>query len=209
MSAPPINRPMWAVARVLLPVAFRVLFRLRREGAENIPASGAVLFVANHASNLDPPLIGAGVLPRKLHFMAKKELFSNRVAAAVIGGLGAFPVDRGGADRAAFRTAREVLAEGGCLLMFPEGTRSADGTLGAAWPGAGSLGLEDGVTVIPVAITGSRSRRGPVTVRLGTPLDLGDVAGGARSARSQAAADRMMEAISAMLADMTAREGAR
>lgn len=200
-----INPVLWNVVRVVLPPLFRVAVRWRREGTENIPRSGAVLFVANHISNSDPPLLGTAVLPRRTYFMAKRELFRNRAAAWVLGAAGAFPVDRGGADRAAFRTAREVLASGECLLMFPEGTRSTDGRPGPAWPGAGALGLEPGVTVVPLAIWGSQHRRGPVRVRIGAPIAFEGLPDSPRSARSQAAADRMMESITALLQAMGAR----
>ena len=65
--------------------------------------------------------------------------------------MGAFPVERGGADRRALRLARDILARGDVLLMFPEGTRYLDGRLRPGMPGAGSLGLEPGVTVVPAA----------------------------------------------------------
>lgn len=201
-----INPVLWNIVRVVLPPLFRVTVRWRREGVENIPSSGAVLFVANHVSNADPPLLGAAALPRRVYFMAKRELFRNRVAAYLLGAVGAFPVDRGGADRTAFRTAREVLASGECLLMFPEGTRSADGRPGPAWPGAGALGLEPGVTVVPVAIWGSQRRWGPVRVRVGAPIGFDGIPDAPRAARSQAAADRMMEAVSRLLHEMGAWE---
>lgn len=185
----------WWVARILLPPFFTAISRLRRRGVGNIPRSGAVLFVSNHVSNLDPPLVATAARCRRMHFMAKKELFRNRFAAYVISGLGAFPVDRGGADRAAMRTAREVLEEGGALLMFPEGTRSRDGRLARAWPGAGSLALLPGVTVVPTAIWGSQHRWGPATVVFGPPVDLSDIEAGPRSARAQAAVDRIMEEV--------------
>lgn len=185
-------------ARLLLQPLFRFGFRLRREGRHHIPEHGAVLLVSNHISNLDPPLVGVAQLPGRLYFMAKKELFRGPLGW-YIARCGAFPVDRGGADREAFRTAKEVLAAGERLLMFPEGTRSRDGQLRPAWPGAGSLALADGVTVIPVAIWGSPTWwRTGVTVRFGPPITFDDLTG-SRGARSQAAANRMMEHIGALL----------
>lgn len=195
-EASTINPVHWWIARIVLPPLFGVVFRLRREGVENIPAAGGVLFVSNHVSNLDPPLVATGARPRRMHYMAKKELFRNRVVARVIRGLGAFPVDRGGADRAAMRTARDLLQAGEALLMFPEGTRSRDGELGPAWPGAGSLALVEDVTVVPVAIWGSQRRLGPVRVVFGPPVDLSDLDTGPRSGRAQQAVDRIMAEIS-------------
>lgn len=185
----------WAVCRPL----FRVLFRFSRGGGEHVPRTGPVLFVSNHISGSDPPLLGAGALPRRLHFMAKKELFANPVAGRLIRSGGAFPVDRGGADRNAIRMAKDVLSRGDALLMFPEGTRSEDGRLGPAWPGAGSLALDPGVTVVPMAIWGSQRRFGPVRVEIGAPIDLSDLTEGSRAERARTAAERMMDAIAELL----------
>ena len=155
-----INPITYGAAWLLLRPVFLLAWRLRRGGAHHIPRTGPVLFVSNHISGLDPPLLGAGALPRRLYFMAKKELFANAVMARVITSAGAFPVDRGGADRTAIRTAKDILARGDALLMFPEGTRSRDGRLGQPWPGAGALALDPGVQVVPMAIWGSQRRFG-------------------------------------------------
>ncbi len=199
----PINPFLVGISAAILRPVCRFAFGLRVDGREHLPTAGPVLLAANHISTLDPPVIGVAQLPGRIHFMAKKELFRGP-AGWFFSRCGAFPVERGGADREAFRTARDVLAAGGRLLMFPEGTRSTDGALGPAWPGAGSLALMDGVTVIPVAIRGTnRWRDRGVRVRFGAPLVLGDL-DGARSVRSQAAADRIMQAIGALLRDLDA-----
>jgi len=194
-----INPVLYGIAYLVCRPLFRLAFRFSRGGREHIPATGPVLFVSNHISGSDPPLLGAGALPRRLYFMAKKELFSNPVGGWLISRVGAFPVDRGGADRTAIRTARDVLARGDALLMFPEGTRSLDGRLGPAWPGAGSLALDPGITVIPMAIWGSQRRFGPVRVEVGAPLDLTDLTEGSKAERARAVAERMMSAIAELL----------
>lgn len=190
---------LWWLARGILAPLFRLAFRLRVGGVENIPTEGPTLFVANHISMWDPPMIGyALVSRRRVYFMAKSELFRVPVLGWVIRRTGAFPVERGGADRSAIRTAREVLDRGDALLMFPEGTRNTDGHIQPAWPGAGALGLAEHVRVVPVAIAGSNRRFGPVRVSVGTPLDLSELPAGPRGERSQMAADRMMAAIGAL-----------
>ncbi len=202
----------WWIARVLLAPILRVILRLRWHGEGNIPAAGPTLFVANHISMWDPPMIGYALSGRRrIYFMAKRELFANSLVAKLLGRTGAFPVDRGGADRAAIRTARDILGQGGALLMFPEGTRFKDGQLGPAWPGAGALGLVEGTQVIPIAISGSNRRFGPARIIIGGPLDLSDLTTGPRGERSQMAADRMMAAIGALLSDAapSSREEAR
>lgn len=188
----------WAAYLICRPL-FKVLFRLSRGGGHHVPRTGPVLFVSNHISGADPPLLGAGALPRRLHFMAKKELFAHPLGGRLIRSGGAFPVDRGGADRNAIRMAKDVLTRGDALLMFPEGTRSEDGRLGPAWPGAGSLALDPGVQVVPMAIWGSQRRFGPVRIEIGAPLDLSDLTEGSRAERARRAADRMMDAIAELL----------
>lgn len=194
-----INPVLYGISYVVCRPLFRLAFRMSRGGAEHIPRTGPVLFVSNHISGADPPLLGGGALPRRLHFMAKKELFANPLARWFISRTGAFPVDRGGADRNAIRMAKDVLTRGDALLMFPEGTRSEDGRLGPAWPGAGSLALDPEVKVVPMAIWGSQRRWGPVRIEIGAPLDLSDLTDGPRSERARIAAERMMAAIAELL----------
>ena len=90
-----IHPILYAISSLVLRPLFRTVYRLRRGGGHNVPATGPVLFVSNHVSGMDPPLLGAGALPRRLHFMAKKELFAHPVASWIISRVGAFPVDRG------------------------------------------------------------------------------------------------------------------
>jgi 1-acyl-sn-glycerol-3-phosphate acyltransferase len=200
LEEPPVIGPgWWAAGHVVLVPPIRVGLRLRVQGRENIPSTGAVLIVCNHISQVDPPVLGVAALPRKSHYMAKAELFRIPLLRRVVYRLGAFPVERGGADRRALRVARDVLRRGDVLLMFPEGRRFTDGRLRPGLPGAGSLGLEPGVTVVPAAIWGSHRLMRAVRVVFGPPIDLSDIAHGPRSARSRAAADRMMAASAGLI----------
>lgn len=127
---------------------------LECEGWDGLP-EGPCLIAANHQSFLDPPLIGAS-LPFEIAFVARKSLFHNPVFGGVIRACRAIPLDRDEADLAAVRRALATLAEGRKLLIFPEGTRSADGILLPAKAGAGLLALRSGVPVVPVRIRGAR-----------------------------------------------------
>ncbi len=187
--------PLWQIGRSLLfPIVYG-FFRLRRSGHRNIPKRGATLIVSNHLSVKDPPIVGMAAQPRFVFFMAKSGLFSNRVAGWILRGVGAFPVERGAADRDAIRFSREILARGEGMIMFPEGTRSLSGNLRPFFTGAGALALEPGVTVIPTAIWGSQTKTGRVTVVFGEPLDLSDLTEGPRGARIREATARIAQAV--------------
>ncbi len=165
----------WAARIVLLPF-FLVYFRLERIGSGHVPRSGPVLLAANHRSFLDPFVIGS-LTRRPVYYIAKRELFRKRWQAWVLNALGAFPVDRGHSDEDAIATAREILARGDCVVIFPEGTRVRPGPLGPPRRGIGRLALETGVPVVPIAVIGTEDvRRGwrirprRVRIRCGAPL---------------------------------------
>ena len=147
------GRPFRVVRRILLALLVPIL-RLRIEGLEHVPKTGPVLVVANHLHNTDPVLVSVA-FPRPLHYMAKQELFRIPVISAIIRRVGAFPVDRQKADRAAIRRAEATLRHGIAVGMFPEGTRSVTRALKRALPGAAMLALRSGAPVVPVAITGT------------------------------------------------------
>ncbi|WP_371370841.1 lysophospholipid acyltransferase family protein [Sporomusa aerivorans] len=144
---------MYSLLRMVLSVIFSLVFRWKVSGVENIPAGG-VIIAANHISLWDPPLVGAAI-PRRIHYMAKEELFAHPLFSWIITKLGAFPVKRGSADRTAIRTALTLLENGSVLGIFPEGTRSKDGKLGAPEPGLALLARKAGVPVVPAAIIGT------------------------------------------------------
>lgn len=165
----------WLVRAVLQPF-FHLYFRLSRIGREHVPQEGPVIFAANHRSFLDPFVI-ATLARRPIYFVAKKELFENRLRGWILNSLGAFPVDRGAGDAGAMETARALLERGEGVLIFPEGTRVRPGALGAPRRGVGRLALETGAPVVPVAVIGTeRIRRGwrirphKVRIRAGRPL---------------------------------------
>jgi 1-acyl-sn-glycerol-3-phosphate acyltransferase len=197
----PIRPWLWNIGWVIVGIAYTLKLRLRGRGARNLPRNGAVLVVCNHLSVLDPPAVGfaASRGRRRLHYMAKAELFRRPAFAWVIGALGAYPVDRGAADRTALRMSRDLLAAGHAVLMFPEGTRSTTGRLRPGFPGAGSMALLPGVTVIPAALWGTQRTWGPARVVFGAPLDLSDIAEGPRAGRARAATERIMAAIAALV----------
>lgn len=180
------RRIKWAIfwlVRLIVRNVARVALGLRIRGQEHIPRTGPVLVVANHLHNLDPVALNAS-FTRPIFFMAKQELFKNSTFAWLIRGVGAFPVDRQGADRAALRHAGLLLEEGLVVCVLPEGTRSTSRALQAGNPGVALLATRHDVPIVAVGITGTehlpldskatggRWFRGRVTVTIGKPFRL-------------------------------------
>ena len=153
-SLPFIPRATGAVFRVFA----ACLTRVEVEGLENVPDSGPLLVVANHASNADGMLLMAYVVPRRgrpFRWLGKAEALRWPFFGWVMRSNGVFAVKRGGTDVEAFHLARSVLDEGGALAIFPEGTRSPDGALQAAHEGAAVLAIRSRAPVLPIGIAGS------------------------------------------------------
>jgi 1-acyl-sn-glycerol-3-phosphate acyltransferase len=154
--------------------------RVRAEGAENIPP-GVCVFAANHVSNLDPPAALLGV-PRRISFLAKKEVFNVPVVRTALRLGKIVPVDREHAEAAiaSIDQAVVILREGISFFVFPEGTRSRDGSLKAFKKGTFVMAIRAGVPVVPVSILGSRERMpkgtlatvpGEILLRFSAPID--------------------------------------
>lgn len=163
---------MYYIAKFLVWLAMHIAYNLRFEGRENIPKDTPVIYASNHRSNADPPILGAGGRG-KYAFMAKEELFRNKLFAWLITALGAFPVARGKGDTGVIDTSVERLSNGRSLMIFPEGTRSKDGKVGRGHTGAALIAARSGKPVVPVGIVfdGDLKFRKAVTVKYGTPID--------------------------------------
>jgi 1-acyl-sn-glycerol-3-phosphate acyltransferase len=145
----------WVVKAVLAPL-LRLLFRVRVEGREHVPRSGAAVVAANHQSFCDSLFLPL-VIPRRVTFLAKAEYFDSRRTAWFFRAVGQIPIQRGGGDPAAraLATARGVLGEGKLIALYPEGTRSTDGNVHRGRTGVARLALECRVPVVPVGIDGT------------------------------------------------------
>ncbi|MFH8341333.1 lysophospholipid acyltransferase family protein [Streptomyces sp. AM6-12] len=194
------------------------LWKPRVLGAWKVPASGPVILAVNHSHNIDGPMV-MGVAPRPAHFLIKKEAFIGPLGAFLTG-IGQLPVDRTAADRAAITRALDLLAAGGVLGIFPEGTRG-DGDFASLRAGLAYFAVRSGAPIVPVAVMGSSDRPGrlikalpPVRSRVdvvfGDPFDAfegvrsSDEGGGGRRAggsgrRTRRALDEATERIQKQL----------
>jgi 1-acyl-sn-glycerol-3-phosphate acyltransferase len=168
-------------------VFFRAFFatytRCRYYHVERVPRKGPVILAANHASFIDPPLIGAGI-PRMVNYLARDTLFDVPVVGTLLRSWKVVPVDRDGGGGAGLKAIFDRLLNGGAILLFPEGTRTLDGRLGAARAGIGLTVIKSTAPVVPVRVFGTfaaygrhmkfpRPRR--VTVHFGEPLHFAEL----------------------------------
>jgi 1-acyl-sn-glycerol-3-phosphate acyltransferase len=183
-----------------------LFIRFRVKGQSNIPRQGPFLLVSNHLSYADPPLLGLS-FGRRINFMAKEELFRNRLIGGFLRHLGAISVNRGGVNRDAFRQAEQVLKNGKILAIFPEGHRSRDLRLQPALPGSALFALHTGVPVLPVAVSGTQRvfrldclwRRPVVTLVIGEPFHLPRAVKSLNKEHLEKCTDLIMRRIAALL----------
>jgi 1-acyl-sn-glycerol-3-phosphate acyltransferase len=163
----------WAIGRLIIGSAVRVLAPLHVYGVERVPLEGGLVLALNHFSWLDPPAFGTAS-PRSIHYMAKMELHGVPGVGPAVRALGAFSVRRGESDRDAVRTMRRLLQEGEAVGLFVEGTRQRSGVPGAVKSGASMAALQEDVPVVVGAIHGSQHWRPgtfrPVSIAWGEPM---------------------------------------
>src|ERR671915_544356 len=171
------RRPDWVydAVRVILTPYLLLFYRARCIDSYHVLADGPVIIAPNHFSFLDHFFVGV-YLRRKVHFMAKSQLFRRPLQFIFTHG-GVFPVRRGHHDEEGFKTAHTVLARGDIVVMYAEAGRSRSGELGKPRHGLGRLALESGAPVVPTAIAGAERARNwkrlqfpKVTVQFGEPI---------------------------------------
>ena len=180
----------------------RIFLRFQVEGLEHIPRTGPVIIACNHISFWDPPLVGSSVR-RVVHFVAKAELFENRLFGGLLSRYNAIPIHRGPQARRGLRGAEEVLGNGGAVIIFPEGTRSKTSEFLPPKAGITRLAALTRSPVVPARIWGSRQirrsmlRQVLVRIRFGPPMmpPIGDEAG---REGGRAYARRVMDVIGAL-----------
>uniref|UniRef100_A0A7C2P9P8 1-acyl-sn-glycerol-3-phosphate acyltransferase n=1 Tax=candidate division WOR-3 bacterium TaxID=2052148 RepID=A0A7C2P9P8_UNCW3 len=147
----------WVLAKILLYIPFRFVFRLKVFGSQNIPRKGPCIICVNHTSFWDPPFVGFAS-PRELHFLAKRELFENvKAFGMLISFYNAIPIDREN-SLSGLKKAINILKEGKALVIFPEGTRNRTKNkfLLPLKEGAALLSLKMNAPIIPAFLFESK-----------------------------------------------------
>jgi 1-acyl-sn-glycerol-3-phosphate acyltransferase len=163
----------WPVGKGILSSLTRATTSIRAYGKERIPREGGAVLAVNHFNFIDIPVVGT-VVPRRIVFVGKSELFEYPGLAQLIRAHGALPIRRGESDREALRRMRETVRENDLLGLFIEGTRQTSGVPGTPMPGAAMIAISEGVPVVPAAIHGSQQwklgDRTPVSIAFGEPM---------------------------------------
>jgi 1-acyl-sn-glycerol-3-phosphate acyltransferase len=157
---------------------FALYFRWRVFNPERVPLRGPVILASNHASYLDPPLVGVG-LRRQISYLARENLFHVPILAGILRSWDVVPVDRDGGTGRGLKQILNRLEDVGAIILFPEGTRSRDGELNPARSGIGLVVIKSSAPVVPVRVFGTHDAFGPhqrlprprrVIVKYGHPL---------------------------------------
>jgi 1-acyl-sn-glycerol-3-phosphate acyltransferase len=197
--------------RALAAPLFALAFRLTSEGDDHLPRRGAAILASNHASFLDPIVIGLRVR-RPVRFMVSREFYANRKLQPVLKCFGTIPVGGKEGMVRSFRACTEIVRGGGLLGVFPEGGITRDGTMRPFRSGASVIALKTGVPVVPIHVGGTfealpRTARWPrfvpVIVRIGSPIAV--AASADPSADDIAALTESIRSSIAALGDQTGR----
>ena len=197
---------VWCVSRFV----YATYFHWRAYNPCRVPSQGPVILASNHASYLDPTLVGAA-LNRAIHYLAREDLFSMPLMGWVLHRLYVVPVDREGGGARGLKAILDRLHAGAAIILFPEGTRTRDGLIQRARAGIGLTVIKSSCPVVPVRVFGTfeaygRQMRFPqprrIAVKFGVPMDFSELRAEARvcskvrlKAIYQQAADEIMAAI--------------
>lgn len=160
---------LYKIGRAFFVMFLKLFYGLKILGRENIPA-GAAIFCGNHSHSFDAFYMAVAVNNnQQLHFMAKKEIFENKLFAFAMNKVGAFPVNRQGSDVSAIKTALRYLKNGDKIGIFPEGTRVSSDNAVQAKHGALKLAERTGAPIVPVYIPREKKLFRRNTVVIGVP----------------------------------------
>jgi 1-acyl-sn-glycerol-3-phosphate acyltransferase len=175
----PLYFLIWTLSRFV----YATWFRWRTYNPGRVPLEGPVILASNHASYLDPPLVGAA-LKRAIHYLAREDLFSLPLLGWALPRVNVVPVDRDGGGAKGLKAILDRLHDGAGIILFPEGTRTRNGSLQPARAGIGLTVIKSDCPVVPVRVFGTfeaygRQMRFPrphrVAVKFGKPLDFSEL----------------------------------
>lgn len=201
---------LYKIGRFLLRLFYHNFCKLKYIDNDKIPKTGGIILASNHVSYHDPFVVGTVLKKRRINFMAKKELFEHKFMGKFITIMGAFPVERDKVDRKAIKKALNLLKNGEAVGMFPEGTRSTDGTVGKGKHGTAMISLMANVPIVPTAITGTLNAKiksgiipkyKQIIVKYGDPI-YPDQFEGSRKEKMQKITDKVIESIRKLKEDL-------
>jgi 1-acyl-sn-glycerol-3-phosphate acyltransferase len=198
---------VYRIGRCIAQVIGYGMYSYRVINRERLLEEGAGIIVSNHASFLDPPIIGCA-FKNELTYLARKSLFKGPVTKYLYGEMNAVPVDQERPDMVGIRGILRAVKEGGRVLIFPEGSRTFDGELQPGQAGVGLIVSKGKVPVLPVRLFGAYEalprgakclRPSRMTLVVGQPIDFSkEKIDGTGKEKYQAISDRVMEAIAAL-----------
>lgn len=186
--------------RSILRFVLKIVFRVSVIGEENVPVRGGAVLCCNHTSMTDVAFLIA-YCPRAVSFMAKAELFDNRLLAWLFTKMNAFPVNRKKSDKSAVKNAQVVVESGSILGIFPEGTRNKEGAPKKGKAGAAFIALGAGADIIPASVYREGNIFSKTTLRFGKPIpfaSLPDSGGIVTKSALSGTTDIIMKAITSL-----------
>jgi 1-acyl-sn-glycerol-3-phosphate acyltransferase len=205
-----LTSALYKFSKPIVAVALRLVCSYEIRNRKRKLPDGPVIIVSNHLSWFDIPLIGVAI-PRQIAFMAKKEYFRSRFHRHLVDLYGGFTVERGAVDGTALKTAFNVLDEGRCLGLFPEGTRSKSLQLQQGHVGTAFIALHKNAYILPIGVSGTEKIRDKfqgissilyrpkVIVNIGEPFRLPDVHGHPSRRDRDRSTDIIMHSIADLL----------
>ena len=168
----------YIICGIFYMIRLKLIYRLKVDGLENVPKDNAYIVCPNHLSTLDPPML-AGIMPRRISFMAKKELFDIPFIRWWIDWMGTFAVNRDSLGPSTIKTVMEIKKSEWVFGIFPQGTRGIPGEISGINNGFAKLAKITKCAVLPVGIVGTEDARhlpftGNVTVKIGKPIPYSD-----------------------------------
>lgn len=200
----------YKIAYLIFRCTYRVFFRRKIYHADRVPVEGPLILASNHASFVDPPLVGSS-LPRAINYIGRESLFRNPLIGALLRSWNSVPIDRGGVNPRGLLNIIDRLRKGGGIILFPEGTRTSDGKLQPGKSGIGLVVIKTDAPVVPVRVFGTFEAFGrhmkfpmprPIAVTYGFPMDFAELRAEAKTCSKdrlkaiyQEVSDRLMEEI--------------